>query len=61
MLHADHTAITSVYTVQTVESCSFPDWPSLPDLCSAVFQGELERIPLMCCITRVNFFCVYVC
>lgn len=55
MLHADHTDITSIYTV-TAERYSFPEWPALPDLCSAVFQGELERIPLMFCITRVKFF-----
>lgn len=39
MLHADRADMTSIYTVQTVESCNFSEWPTLPDLCSAVFQA----------------------
>lgn len=51
-----NTDMTFIYTVQAVERYNFPEWPALPDLCSAELQGELGRICLMCCTTKVRFF-----
>ena len=54
-----NTDMTFIYTVQAVERYKFPEWPTLPDLCSVDLQGELGRICLVCCITEVRFCCVW--